>query len=206
MLIERIIKLSALASKDQTRPNLNGVWLSCDTQRKAQGLPDLLLEVTDGHKASREYIENSQALHFEGSFFFDHDLLKALKPIAKQWKFTELPVYYDTAQNTLVVGADIKLTVKRPEFKAPPFRQIYTLQNAKNTKTVPAKIRDANEDYIAEIPECTVIGLNAKYLLEIAEALKDGKNPAVKLIIKDNFSPITVVVGQRDAVLMPCRV
>ena len=197
MLIDRIIAMSKLASKDATRHYMNGVWLSCDTQRKSQGLPDLLLEVTDGHKASREYVENSQALHFEGSFFFDHDLLKVLKPLAKQWKYTELPVYYDTAQNILVVGADIKLTVKRPDFKAPPFKQIYTLQNATRTKVL---------EEGTEVPECTVIGLNAKYLFEIAEALKDVKNPIVKLIIKDNISPITVVCGNRDAVLMPCRV
>lgn len=180
MLVNRIIKLSTIASKDATRYHLNGVWLSCEKGK-------ILVEVTDGHKASREYIENSQDLNFDGYFFFDHDLIKALKPIVKGWKYTELPIYFDSAQNNLVVGADIKLTVKRPDHKPPPFGQIYNLNSEHNGTH-------------------KVIGLNAKYLLEIAEALKEGKHEAVKLIIKDNQSPITVVVGNRDAVLMPCRV
>lgn len=207
MLVNRIIKLSTIASKDATRYHLNGVWLSIDNAT----LPHkIVLEVTDGHRAIREFLPIDESgfqgsSYFEGYFFFDLETIKALKPIAKAWKYGQLPVHYNTAFNTLKVGADLSIEIKRTEFKPPPFKSIYTINDATKTRNL-YHAKDTQLQYGVEVPECTVIGLNAKYLLEIAEALKEGKHENVKLIIKNNLSPITVVVGNRDAVLMPVRV
>lgn len=204
MLVERIIALSALASKDATRPQLEGVWLSVDTQKKSHSLPSLLLEVTDGHKASREWVEDAGSLHFDGHFFIPLEKIAILKLLQKAHKYTAVPISYDVEADLLSIGENSEVVLKRPSAKVPPFASIYMRQSATAMKTI-ASIKDGSEVFV-DIPETTVIGLNAEYLLQIAKALKSGKLPVVKLIIKDATSPITVVVGERDAVLMPCRV
>lgn len=200
MLVERIIKLSTIASKDATRYYLNGVWLSCEKGK-------LLIEVTDGHKASREFLSMEDCPQFEGHFFVDSDKIPLLKVINKQNKYIPCPVSYDVEADLLSFGMNSEVVLKRSQHKPPPFKQIYVKHNEnellydKNGNEVNTTLND--EPLKAHI----VIGLNAKYLLEIAEALKDDKKVShVKLIIKDKISPITVVVGNRDAVLMPCRV
>jgi hypothetical protein len=201
MLIDRIIALSKLASKDETRRHLCGVWLQAHTTK-----PNTYrLAVTDGHKASIENLPynpfvDSEAPPAGSEWFFSRDDIAMLKVIAKAHIYPT--VEYDVEANLLGIGS---LIIKPAVARVPPFDQIYTLNNPDNDLT-DEKGNTLFNSKSEVVKECTVIGLNAKYLLEIAEALKDGKLPVVKLIIKGKTSPITVVVGNRDAVLMPCRV
>lgn len=192
-MLERIVKLSKLASKDASRFTLNGVWLSWQC-----GYP--VLEVTDGHKASIEKLGKDALPEFSGEFLVTLEHVAMLKVLMKQW--SDAPVSYDKALDQLHFGFNSEVRVARTTHKKPSFKSFYVEYDNSATKPVP-------DEYLqpgAHIPVFTTIGINAKYLLEIAEALKESKEPHVKLVIKDKISPITVFCGDRTAVVMPVRV
>jgi len=190
-LIERIIALMQLASDDVTRPHLCGVALSPGEDNK------VLLEATNGHYASREWVSCTpqfiELLKSERKILISLGELPILKIIAKRCQYVSFTI--DKDRQILQVNDSHSFNYDLVKF--PDLESVYPTKN----------------NYDAEIT------FNAEYLHDILKALKDkkSKTDAVTLQIKvskdadgnmtglESMTPIYVLVGDRQALLMPMR-
>ena len=195
--LRRIVDISLLASKDETRSHLCGVYIRIDNTKENK----ISIIATDGFRMIEEkYI-------FEGVSFEDYNMkgflienqeVKIIKAVLKEYKNSSYSIKFHgetfTINNkyTFIVNTNIVY---------PNIARIYN-----NTTT----------DFLE-------VGLNAKYLLEIAKAIKeDDKTYHIKMSIpiekvqnketkevsieqKNNPYIISNQKTKHKAILMPLR-
>lgn len=181
-LIERITALMPLASKDETRYHLQGVYL------KPAG-DDIILVVSNGHIGSRETLKVA-GFKVERDIMIHRDQLPFLKQAVKMYRFME---------PELLINIDARtLSIKSPV--GPMLISIALDSNCPKIDAIWPKSYGSH-----------TVGLNAEYLLIIAKALRDDKNKDIKLTInfdKNNKTTEAIVVSAcgNEALLMPVRV
>jgi len=185
-IIDRLIKLMPISSKDETRHHLCGVCIEQATDRR-----ELILTVTDGHKAIRETVQHDYLPELIGDkkYLVTRDQLPILKAMLKANK-----IYMPEIKlNRIDTSEDISFRCGGFTFTAE------WLQNYPNVEQI---IPDKNK-------LDKVLSFNAQYLIDLANALADGnKDTVIKLCFKDVTTPIIIknTRTNREAVLMPCRV
>jgi len=178
-LLERVIALMPLASKDETRAHLDGVCLS-----KGKDVGSVLLEVCDGHRCVSETVTQVE-LEIDGRI---------------QIKKTQIPVIKAALKESL--GLMQVETNKEFSFISVNKRHCVnyeTLQTYPDLKSITPKQGKYK------------FALNAKYLYEIAKALKtDNTSDHVEIVLDFNVegkgvNPMLVRKNGKEAVLMPVR-
>lgn len=193
-LLERLVQLMNLASKDETRSHLCGVHLQSSKEKN-----NLVLQVTDGHRAIREEVEveDLDLSAFPKGILIYRDALPVMKLAVKN-RMVVLQLLKEARAFKTLCGTFIPFS---------PIEQ-HNYPNLLNVMPRPKSVHK--------------IGLNAQYILEIAKALgadkrapnvcieidfsegtdKDG-NPTLK---QSTIKPVWVKAKGREACLMPVRV
>lgn len=176
-LLETIVRLMPLASSDETRYHLCGVHLN----PLASGLR---LEVTDGHRASLRQFEDFTLKGLEKGLLLTRETLPILKTILKAYKRYKFEIEIDAQRQLLITGPCGNFSITLDDIKYPDVSVFYR-----------------------SVQKTHKIGLNAKYLHEIALALGANKNaPNISIEFNSNSEPLVVTAYGNEAVLMPVKV
>lgn len=186
-LMKRVIAIFPMASKDETRWHLNGVVMSGHKGK-------VKLQATDGHRLIIEEYDSELAKVLEDrSFIFRKEQLPVLKMWIKEWAFADIHF----TDPVIIGNCKLTLTIRDSNL------QIESIENYPDTtRLIPKGYGTVS------------VAFNAKYLFEMAKALKEIKTHHVTLKfvadkegILDPRSPILVSCPSNDAtaVLMPCR-
>lgn len=189
-LLERIVALYPLASKDETRYHICGVRIKASNDKK-----EIVLEVTDGHRASIEALEHDSLpeLLDETGYLIDEpavNMIKIALKAAGKYVDVDLKLIDDSFEINLITKQSYKVRLDRESASRFP-----------NINNVWPK--DEGQ---------AVIGLNAKYILEIAKALNESKDHNVRIIadLNENGKTIKPLIisnsSGRKALLMPVRI
>src|SRR5690554_893411 len=179
LLLETILRVNNVSSKDETRLHLNGVHIFNRDEM-------IIVESCDGYKAVRETI-NKGDIDLNESVILHRDDIKKLKKFLKDHKTVKM-FECELLDRSLVIkcGQDI-ISIFRVN------REYVRLDSV-----IPKSIN--NE---------VSITFNPKYLLEIFEALKLNKNDKAVTIKFNSEQPLTPIMvsigsnGSQVAVLMP---
>lgn len=164
-LIRRIVQLENVASKDETRFHINGVFVEVGKEMRDECLT-VNITATDGHcLASEEWEVEGLDLSFAGeSFIVNRDSIKLLKPFLSQWKkIKSIPMTLDRQKQVIFMGANEFSLRVDSQGHYPKWRQLLPKEN----------------DFDAEI------GLNPELLMLLAKAAKENNQfEPVKIRIK----------------------
>lgn len=183
--LKAVLRLMPLASDDSTRYHICGVWVTVKDGK-------LELHVTDGHRAMIEVVELSEPILRKTmeladirGFLIPRDAVPSIKAFLKFiGKFGACEVKYDSGKLVLMSMESRSEIKVETECNYPDMYQF-----------LPSSLED----------HTTTLSFNAHYLSEIAKAL-ESKVGIVKVHMKDPTSPLIITCGDKQAVLMPCRI
>jgi DNA polymerase III sliding clamp (beta) subunit (PCNA family) len=140
------------------------------------------LSVTDGFVGCIEEVPSLGLPTLKEEIMIFRDQLPALKKASKE---VLLSIKIDHDLGVLVINKEHFIS----------FKTSLSIGKYPNIKNLHPKT-----------PGDKMISFNPELLMTIQKALKSTKVQPVKLYFKDCSTPITVKCGEREAILMPCRV
>ena len=176
--LKRIIALSLLRSKDETRDHLCGVKLSCEDNI-------FTIEAINGHMGSRESFLVNDLNSIDKAYFFRTNDINLLKIAVKDFGKMGLNVSINEETSTMDI---VNITI--------------------NLEAAPQRFPDIKTIWPSQKEDVVSINFNPELLATIGKALRDSPRHAnIKLsFVPGELEAIVVSTSLgREALLMPCR-